>query len=312
MSAKSEQLEGELEAEDEVCASCGVAGVDDTKLKKCACLVKYCSNGCQENHREQHKKECKRRKAELHDKDLFTQPNSSHVGECPLCCLPLPLIMKNSTMMGCCSKIICNGCSYANQKRESEQGLQHRCAFCREPISKSDEESDKQIMERIKKHDDPVAMTHMGKKHDNEGEYGKALEYWTKAAESGNCEAHYNLGRLYQNGNGVVKDVKKAIYHFEQAAIGGHPDARGYLGAHEMDNGKFERAAKHHIIAANQGQDISLKLLKDLFVAGVISKDDYAAALRGYQAAMDATKSAGREKAEEAEKTTEPGVFVFE
>jgi hypothetical protein len=60
--------------------------------------------------------------------------------------------------------LICNGCDYANQKRENEQGLEHRCAFCREPVVKSQEEYDKNIiMERVNKHD-PVAMTHTGKR----------------------------------------------------------------------------------------------------------------------------------------------------
>lgn len=39
------------------CASCGIAAVDDVKLKDCngGCdLVKYCGDDCQENHREQH------------------------------------------------------------------------------------------------------------------------------------------------------------------------------------------------------------------------------------------------------------------
>jgi hypothetical protein len=39
-------------AADEICASCGIAAVDNVKLKKCACnLVKYCSVVCQKNHR---------------------------------------------------------------------------------------------------------------------------------------------------------------------------------------------------------------------------------------------------------------------
>ena len=109
MSTKSEQQLGqELEgAEDEVCASCGIAGVDDTKLKLCdgGCdLVKYCSDECQENHREQHDEECKTRKAQLHDKKLFTQPDISYPGECPLCCLPLSLDMSKSIMMNVAAK----------------------------------------------------------------------------------------------------------------------------------------------------------------------------------------------------------------
>ena len=84
--------------------------------------------------------------------------------------------------------------------------------------------------------------------------------------------------------------MKKAVYHFEQAAIGGHPGARDDLALHEMNNGRFERVVKHYIIAANLGCDTSLQCIKDLFVRGIVSKEDYAAALRGYQAAVDAEK----------------------
>jgi hypothetical protein len=65
-----------------------------------------------------------------------------------------------------------------------------------------------------------------------------------------------------------------------------------------MENGRFERAAKHFIIAANLGSEDSLKLIKFLFVQGIVSKEQYAAALRGYQSAVNETKSAEREKAE--------------
>ncbi len=301
MSAKSEQLEGKLEgegAENEVCASCGIAAVDDAKLKKCACnLVKYCTVDCQKNHRPQHKKSCKKRLAEMHDKQLFTQPDISHWGECPICCLPLSLDYKKSTMMGCCSNIICKGCCYANVKREIEAKLEQRCPFCRNPAAKSQEEANKNVMERVKKND-PVAMTQMGKRHKDEGDYGKAFLYLTNAAELGHVEAHCCLGTMYHSGDGVEKDTKKTIHHFEQAAIGGHTLARGYLAIHEMTNESFERAAKHLIIAANLGDDTSLSRLKDLFVQGMISKEEYAAALRAYQAAVNETKSAERDEAE--------------
>jgi len=294
----------ELAASEAACACCGIAAVDDIKLKVCdgGCdLVKYCSDGCQELHRPEHIGVCKKRKAELHDKQLFEQPDISHLGECPLCCLPLPLHPNKSTFMTCCSKFICNGCDYANKKREKEEGLEHRCAFCREPVAKSQEEVDKKNKERVKKND-PVAMTHMGKKHKKEGEYDKSLEYLTKAAELGDAAAHSVLGILYFNGDGVGKDMIKAIHHLEQAAIGGHPQARGYLAILEMENGRIERAAKHYIIAANLGCDICLQQVKELFVEGIVSKVDYAAALRGHQAAVNETKSAERNKAEEAKR----------
>jgi TPR repeat protein len=200
-------------------------------------------------------------------------------------------------MMSCCCKVICNGCNYANKKREDEQGLEHRCAFCREPAAESQQEYNKNVMERIKKND-PAAMVQMGGHHEKEGDFGKALEYWTKAAELGDVNAHSLLGGLYYNGEGVEKDMKKAVYHWEQAAIGGHPFARACLAVHEKNKGRFDRAAKHSIIAANLGHDVSVKLIKDLFVQGIVSKEDYAAALRGYQAAVNETKSAERDEAE--------------
>jgi hypothetical protein len=301
MSAESEQLEQELEGDwtvDESCASCGTTAIDNIKLKKCACnLVKYCSVDCQKNHRPQHKKECKKKLAGLHDKQLFTQPDISYQGECPICCLPLSIDPKKSTLMECCCKIICNGCEFANTKREREQELEHRCAFCREPDATSQEEYNKRVMNRIKKND-PAAMTQTGKKRYLGGDCEEALEYFMKAAELGDAAAHACLGNFYFEGNGVEKDMKKAVYHWEQAAIGGHPFSRYNLADHELRNGRLGRAVKHLIINANLGHDKSLQWIKDLFVEGIASKEEYASALRGYQAAVDATKSAEREKAE--------------
>src|SRR6056300_110106 len=109
---------------------------------------------------------------------LFTLTDSSHMVDCPICFLPLPIEQKKSTLMACCSKTICNGCNYSNQMREIEEGLEHRCAFCREPLPKSDEEVRKRVMKRIKKNC-PVAMRHMGKTRYDEGDYDGAIQYFT-------------------------------------------------------------------------------------------------------------------------------------
>jgi hypothetical protein len=282
------------------CASCGRAAVDDIKLKDCdgGCdLVKYCSDDCQNNHSEQHGEECKKRKVEIRDRDLFTQPDESHHGECPICCLLLPLDPTKSTMMVCCSKLICNGCKFASEKREIEAGLEKRCAFCREPPAKSVDETNKRLMKRIKKND-PVAMCHMGRERYEEGDYGTALEYLAKAAELGDVLAHYYLSVIYHEGQGVEKDTKQQVYHLEIAAIGGHTYARYNLGIVEAIDSNFERARKHFIINANLGDHDSLKALRQLYAEGHASKEDYADALRAYQAAVDATKSAERETAE--------------
>ena len=118
----------EADADIICCANCDVAEVDDIKLKDCdGCdLVKFCSDKCMENHREQHDDECKKRAQELHDKELFRQPDGCHLGECPLCFLPMPLDVRKSTFYSCCSKAICNGCDYANDMSNGGD----RCPFC--------------------------------------------------------------------------------------------------------------------------------------------------------------------------------------
>ncbi len=301
MSSAKSEFEGA--EEEELCASCGIAAVDDVKMKACdgGCdLVKYCSDNCQENHRDQHNEGCMKRKAELRDKELFEQPDSSCFGECPICFLPLSLDINKTRLMQCCSKTICMGCDYANLKHESAQKLEHRCAFCRHPHAKSQKEAYGHNVKRGKKNCS-VALNEMGKEHFFKGENDKGLEYLSKAADLGNANAHFCLATLYEYGaNGVEKDMKKFFYHCEQAAIGGEPHARCHLAKIEEENGRFERAAKHYIIAANLGYDDALQDVKNLFVKGIVRKEDYAAALRACQAAVDETKSAERKVAEEA------------
>ena len=286
------------------CASCGTTGSDDDaiKLKNCtACyLVKYCSVKCQKDHRPKHKKECKKRAAELKDEILFKQPESSHFGDCPICCLPLPIVPSKSTLNSCCSKQICNGCSYANKRRD------RRCPFCRKVPPETEEEFIEQLLKRVEAND-PVAMQEMGRDKYDEGDYNAAFEYWTKAAALGDVQAHYNLSLFYANGQGIENDEKKELHHLTVAAIGGHPRARHNLGCMEADNGRMDRAAKHWIIAANLGCDDSLDSLKNAYRYGYASKEDFVAALRGYQAAIEATKSLQREEAAESRRIREAG-----
>eukprot|EP00986_Skeletonema_menzelii_P001526 scaffold405_cov137-Skeletonema_menzelii.AAC.2 len=280
------------------CASCGIAGGGDIILKKCddCDLVKYCSIICQKEHGPKHKKECKKRMAELYDEILFKQPKSSCFGDCPICCLPLPIDPKKSILMSCCSKRICGGCDIANKKREIEGKLQQKCPFCRKAMPFTDEEFNKRLMKRIEAND-PVAMCYMGGKRCDEGDYESAFEYWSKAAALGDVEAHFHLSILYDNGQGVEKDEKKELHHAEQAAISGHPMARHNLGCLEKEKGRVDRAVKHYIIAAKLGYDGSLENVKEFYKAGQASKEDFAAALRGHQAAVDATKSPMRDEA---------------
>ena len=273
------------------CAGCGVKEDNDIKLKKCAChLVRYCSVKCQKDHRPQHKKACKKRVAELRDEILFKQPESGHYGDCPICCLPLSL-NRHTISTSCCGKRICDGCLFANERREE-------CPSCRNPMPKSEEESNINLLKRVEAND-PDAMLQMGCSYASIRDYKTAFKYWEKAAKLGDMDAHFNLSLMYLRGQGVKQDEKKQVYHLEEAAIGGHAQARNYLGIIEGKNGRFFRANKHTIIAANMGHDESLEALNDIYAAGLVTKDDFDAALRAHRAAVNATKSPQRAEADE-------------
>ena len=57
---------------------------------------------------------------------------------------------------------------------------------------------------------------------------------------------------------------------------------------------------KHFIIGARLGDDESLESVKKGFAQGLVSKEDYEAALCGHQAAVDETKSEQRDVAAKA------------
>lgn len=51
----------------------------------------------------------------------------------------------------------------------------------------------------------------------------------TKAALQGNAPAQYNLGRMYQWGKGVEKDLQQARFWFQKAIDNGHEKAKEAL-----------------------------------------------------------------------------------
>jgi len=230
--------------------------------------------------------------------ELFEQPEGTHLGECLICCLPMPLDKTKYSFYSCCGKLICDGCYVANKKREDEDGLEHKCLYCRETLVDLDLDHNQRMLERVRAND-PAAMCVMGSKRYKEGDYDSAFEYWTKAAELGDADAHHRLGDSYFDGEVVEEDFKKAVYHYEKAAVGGHHMARHNLGAIEEEvNNNTERAVKHYIIAAKLGFEKSMKELWGQYSKGNITKEDLDDTLRTHHAAVNEMKSPQRKEAE--------------
>ena len=93
-------------------------------------------------------------------------------------------------------------------------------------------------------------------------------------------------------------DKKRAKYFYELAAMAGNVYARHHLGCTQVKAGKYDRAFKHFIIAAKAGYKKSLEAVKEGFMKGVVTKDEYANTLRACQDRHDEMKSDARDKAE--------------
>eukprot|EP00956_Cyclotella_meneghiniana_P015854 scaffold24638_cov48-Cyclotella_meneghiniana.AAC.6 len=275
----------------ESCVACGKA---DTNLKACAAcmLVKYCGVNCQLAHRSEHKHACRKRAAELFDVKLFAEPPCRE--ECPICCRILPFDDAGICYMGCCGKNICCGCRFCLPREH--------CPFCNTAAPRSHEEANKRVYERIAKYNDPEAMYQLGSEY-SQGVNGlpldhvKANELFQRAIELGSAGGHCRLALAYFLGKGIQVDTKKAIHHWQMAAMMGNVSARCRLGAMEALSGNHNRAMRHFMIAARCGHDESLKTVKKGYMDGDVTKDDFEKTLREHKASQDETKSDERDRA---------------
>ena len=230
------------------------------------------------------------------DEDLFKQCPPTE--ECPICMLPQPLDEGETNYQACCGKLICIGCSCAVKSGKDNQIL---CPFCRTPAPSSDGE----WMERIKQRaegNDKEAIYNLGCCY-NYGRYGlrrnqrKAMKLYLRAGELGHVGAYCNIAVAYRDGEGMVRDEKKAKHYYELAAMGGDVNARHNLGILEYNAGNMNRAVRHLMISAGAGYDQSLTGIRECFQNGHATKDDFEKALRAHEEAKDEIKSEQRDAA---------------
>jgi len=297
----------------EVCANCGKESSDAVKLKNCnACLlVKYCGVDCQKTHRKQHKEACKKRAAELKDERLYARGHERPERDfCPICTMAIPLpVEKHSRIQLCCMKVICDGCIVADELRGRNRARSFAaecppCPFCRTPSYKDNESALAMVQKRIDA-GDADAKKFLGLHYLHGELYGlkkdlpRAIQLLTDAAEHGSLDALFELGNLYYNGEGVVKDEREAIRCWEKAAMQGQVEARHNLGADAAGRKHNTKVAiKHFLISAKMGDKNSMDYIKTLFEYGYATNDQYSEALKGYGDAVEEMKSQQREEAQ--------------
>jgi TPR repeat protein len=127
-------------------------------------------------------------------------------------------------------------------------------------------------------------------------DYGKAREWFQKAADAGNALAMNNVGALYEKGQGVAQDYGKAREQYQKAADADNPLAMNNLGALYV-NGQgvaqdYGKAREWFQKAADAGNALAMNNLGVLYLRGLGVAQDYGKASEWFQKAADAGISA--------------------
>jgi TPR repeat protein len=265
-----------------VCSFCDKHLPSD-KYKKCNCKTTiYCRNAsCQKEHWKAHKKEhqklCKALNAVKNvgeeDDDsksgsknktssptIQPKPIQEEKDECPICLDDIPLDCSQFTRYVCCGKGLHHHCS-KQLKQTKSKNIREYCPLCRSK-SPTEEEANKHLQKWVKKKKAWAQYT-LGNMYEH-GLYGvkkdvkRAFVLYTLAAEQGDANAQYELGIMYDKGEGTKPDVKRALELITLAAEKGLAKAQQSLGnryLHGTDGVKkdVKRAFVLYTLAAEQG-----------------------------------------------------------
>jgi len=133
------------------------------------------------------------------------------------------------------------------------------------------------------------------KKAKQRNDFSSAYKLLKPLAEQGNADAQYNLGVLYNKGEGVPQSYAKAVKWFKKAAKQGLAVAQYNLGikyANGQGVGKsYSKAVKWYKKAADQGHFKAQHSLGFKYEKGEGVDQDYEQAIYWYQRAIESDRS---------------------
>jgi len=131
----------------------------------------------------------------------------------------------------------------------------------------------------------------------NQGDYATALKEWQPLAEQGDATAQFNLGVLYEKGQGVPQGYGAAVRWYRLAAKQGHAHAQFNLGSmYRLGQGVLQdygEAARWYRLAADQSVATAQINLAILYGDGLgVLKDYVQAHMWAYLAAAQNQENA--------------------
>lgn len=130
-------------------------------------------------------------------------------------------------------------------------------------------------------------------------EYALALHEFTHQAKEGDADAQFFMGSLYQQGDGVIKNVATALPWLEKAAKQKHHGALNALGviyASEKEFRDYAKAQKCFEAAARQNIPEARYNLGLLLLTGLSGKPSPSEAANNFQLAAEAGIAAAQHK----------------
>jgi TPR repeat protein len=110
-------------------------------------------------------------------------------------------------------------------------------------------------------------------------DYAAALRIYRSMADQGLAIAQFNVGLMYDKGQGVSKDEVQAMKWYRLAADQGRSDAQYQLGHLYYKQNNYAEAAKWFHLAADQGRADAQSNLGAMYAEGEGVPQDYLQAL---------------------------------
>lgn len=142
---------------------------------------------------------------------------------------------------------------------------------------------------------DAVSQFNLGLMYDTgEGvtqDYQEAVRWYRLAAAQGVANAQFNLAVMYANGYGIAQDYQEAIRLYQTLAEQGEADAQTKLGQ-MYANGRgvtqnYQEASRWYRLAAAKGDAAAQLLLAAMYDYGQGVTQDYQEAVRWYRLAAE-------------------------
>jgi uncharacterized protein len=130
--------------------------------------------------------------------------------------------------------------------------------------------------------------------------YATALRIYRSMADRGLAIAQFNVGLMYDNGQGVSKDEVQAMKWYRLAADQGRSDAQYQLGHLYYRQDNYAEAAKWFHLAADQGRADAQSNLGSMYAEGEGVPQDFVQALMWFTLAAAQNHKDGTENRDKA------------